>query len=161
MAQRRMVKVDAKKLEEIREKSGMSPKQFADDLGHSSSWYHHATRYEQTMAKSDAISIQLKYGIDIELKEEKKQEEAESGESTETNQWLCEIAEKLDGMRSDEILARLNEMVSSINALIAVQKQVVELMQDEEKAARPKAFVRKGKENREYRVDRDSFVVTT
>ena len=69
MASKKMCKTDVAKVEKLLKSNELTPKQFAEELGHSPSWYKHIVDYEQTISITDVKAIKAIYGVDVEYHE--------------------------------------------------------------------------------------------
>lgn len=163
---KRMIFVNPEQLEALRKNLDMTPADFSEMFGHSASWYAHAVRHEKKMSKSDAISIQAKYDVDVEMHEEEKTKPLKEG-NTETDQWLCEIASKLDEMGSlngvEDKLSKLSCLIDEIKKLNETNSQILSVLnKNSHTQEKPKAFLRKEQDEKfsqKYMIDKDSFVV--
>ena len=128
MSKKYMVDVNTAALQEFidsyTDESGkhITGEQFGIMLGHSDSWFAHVMCGK--MALNDAYHIKAYFGFDVTAKDEPEPEINDislSAETAETNQWLCEISEKLDKLdNSDKIINKLDELIKAVNHLAAV-----------------------------------------
>lgn len=126
MSKKYMVDVNTKVLQEFIasyvDENGkhITGEQFGIMLGHSDSWFNHVMCGK--IALNDAYHIKSSFGVDVTTHDEPKPEDNNIVfDNSETNQWLCEIASKLDNIDdSDKVIKKLDELIFAVNRLAEI-----------------------------------------
>ena len=127
------VKVDYSKIEKLMEINGLSNIQLERALGHTDGFLRHV-RNRETLTLSDYNLIKALYGMDVMATEEKKEEKPAADYSE-----LIKAIEK----NNTEVIAKLDELIQSLNRLGNVNMQILEsINKTNNHLLRPRAYTK-------------------
>ncbi len=115
---RTTINFDIEKVDALIANKGITEKEFSESLGHTSGYYRHA-KERGTLTTTDYLLIKSIYGIDVELKE--KEEKIET-----TNDTIKDIVDVIREKNNDDVLKKLDEVLTTMNKLGNIQMQLLE-----------------------------------
>ena len=140
MSTEKMVLLDEIKVKKVMKDNRIDEGAFSESLGHTKGWISKVLE-KGSITLSNKLLIESIYHVDVTLDDsEELEEQDEQDEPTvnvvmdETNQWLCEIAEKIEESNNNK------SIITKFDELVVVMNKLVDTLQRNDN--RPKAYVK-------------------
>ena len=146
MSELRSKPVDKIKLDTILKSNNLTVKEFCKSIGRTDGWYRSIVNRTGRISLNDLLFIEEKYNVDVALKEEERPHPDSVEPDGETNQWLCEIAAKLDAIDDgqntllDTFNDKFEQLNSTLTQLTEINRLLLEELKEQGKPYSPKEY---------------------